>query len=308
MSIQLGKVASLRNVLTEGINDNMTITIAWERRLPGYSELLFCSDSRLTGGGNIDVCQKVFPLPREDGAIAFCGSTLIAYPIVNQFMSYVRHHKQNLDRALDGSELPKRFASLVNQFLLSYIDAADLRSELLETSFVIGCFSVKLRRPVVRHIRYDGGPKQYVVSNPSFPRSKSQKLNRSGGFVMIGDLRHHYYDELSKVIDYRSESRFDMEPFTALSKMLGNPAYTNRHSDLRGPIGGAPQLLKVYPFFRAVEFGVHWPSRTDGNLYLNGRQLFDYEKITIPQIDCSSLDIYYPLEELREAGEQWLGG
>ncbi len=74
----------------------MTITIAWERRLANTSELLFCSDSRLTGGGNIDVCQKIFPLAREDGAIGFCGSTLIAYPIINQFQSYVRHHKQNL--------------------------------------------------------------------------------------------------------------------------------------------------------------------------------------------------------------------
>ncbi len=56
----------------------MTITIAWERKLSTYSEILFCSDSRLNGGGNIDVCQKVFALPREDAAIGFCGSTLIA--------------------------------------------------------------------------------------------------------------------------------------------------------------------------------------------------------------------------------------
>lgn len=284
----------------------MTITIAWERRLSNYSELLFCSDSRLTGGGNIDVCQKVFPLPREDGAIGFCGSTIIAYPIINQFLSYVSHHKQNLDRALDGSELPKRFASLANKFLLSYIDAVDLRSELLETSFVIGCFSVKLHRPVISHIRYDGGPKCYVASSPSFPRSRSSKLSRSGKFVMIGDLRHQYYEELSKVIDYQSSEKFDMEPFTALSSMLDNPVYSDRCGELRGPIGGAPQLLKVYPFFRTVEFGVHWPSRAHGKLYLNGRQLFEYEKVTIPQIDCSTLDIYYPLEELPEAGQKGL--
>jgi len=74
----------------------MTITLAWERRLANYSEIIFCSDSRLTGGGNIDVCQKVFPLPREDGGIGFCGSTLIAYPIINQFISYVKNYKKML--------------------------------------------------------------------------------------------------------------------------------------------------------------------------------------------------------------------
>ena len=119
---------------------------------------------------------------------------------------------------------------------------------------------------------------------------------------MIGDLRHQYYDELSMVIDYQSSDKFDMEPFTALSNMLGNPAYVDRRGKFRGSIGGAPQFLKVYPFFRTVEYGVHWPSREDGHLYLNGRRLFDYEKVTIPQIDCSSLDIYYPLQELPEAG------
>ena len=221
-------------------------------------------------------------------------------------MSYVRHHKQNLDRALDGSEVPKRFAVLANKFLLSYIDAVDLRAELLETSFVVACFSTKLRRPVISHIRYDGGPKSYVASNPTFPRSKSATLSRSNKFVMLGDLRHQFYEELSKIIDYQSSERFNLEPFTTLTKMLGNPAYTDRRSALRGPIGGAPQLLKVYPFLRTVEFGVHWPSRADGKLYLNGRELFDYEKVTIPQIDSLSLSISYPLEQIPEAGRQGL--
>ena len=227
----------------------MTITLAWERRLPSYSEIVFCSDSRLSGGGNIDVCQKVFPLPREDGAIGFCGSTLIAYPIINQFLSYIRNHKQSFDRALDGSELPRRFATLANQFLQSYIDAADLRSELRETSFIIGCFSVRLKRPVISHIRYDGGPRAYVAATPRFPSSRSKTLGRAGGFKMIGDLSHFYFDELMKVMDFDTAERFDMEPFTALSNMLSNVLYTNRRSELRGPIGGAPQLLKVYPFF-----------------------------------------------------------
>ncbi|WP_287139886.1 hypothetical protein [Mesorhizobium sp.] len=46
-----------------------------------------------------------------------------------------------MDRALDGSELPKRLAALANRFLEAYIDPVDLRSELLETSFIIGSHS-----------------------------------------------------------------------------------------------------------------------------------------------------------------------
>jgi hypothetical protein len=280
----------------------MTITIAWERGLPGQSELLFCSDSRLTGGGNIDVCQKVFPLPREDAAVGFCGSTLIAFPIINQFISYVRHYKKNLDRALDGSELPRRFAALANQFLVAYIDPVDLRAELLETSFLIGCWSWRLRRPVISQIKYDGGPRNYVASYPRFPKAKGPKLHRTSQFAMIGDLRSQYFSSLAGVMNCQTADRLNMEPFTALATMLADPTFTDRRRDLRGPIGGAPQLLKVYPFLRTVEFGIFWPSRAAGRLHLNGRELFDYEKVAIPKVDASTLEVEYPLEGLPEAG------
>lgn len=275
----------------------MTITIAWERRLPRYSEIVFCSDSRLTGGGNIDVCQKIFPLPREDAAIGFCGSTLIAYPVMNQMISYIRHYKKNIDRALDGSELPARFAELANKFLISYINAVDLKNELMETSFIIGTFSVRLGRPVIKQIRYDNGAQAYVATSSKFPKSKSRSLNRCE-FVFIGDCRHQFYDELSAFINFKTADKFDMEPFLALSKMLRTSTYVDRSLPLKGPIGGAPQILKIYPFFRCVEFGVHWPSRNEGNLYINGRHLFEYEKITVPQIDSTTLEMHYPLEDL----------
>jgi hypothetical protein len=282
----------------------LTITLAWERRLSTYSEIIFCSDSRLTGGGNIDVCQKVFPLPREDGAIGFCGSTLIAYPIINQFISYIKNYKKNVDRALDGSELPRRLAALANRFLKSYMDAVDLERELLETTFLIGCFSWRLGRPIINKIVFDNGPKQYVAANSSFPKPKSASLHRARGqFGMIGDIAHQYYEVLGRHIDYADAERFDMEPFCALAAMLSDPMYTDRRGDLNGVIGGAPQLLKVYPFFRTVEFGVQWPDKASGKLFLNGREVFEFEKIQLPQIDARTLEVRYPLEELGHASE-----
>ncbi len=279
----------------------MTITIAWERKLGRRSELLFCSDSRLTGGGNIDVCQKVFALPREDAAVGFCGSTLIAFPIIHQFNSYVRHYKKNLDRAVDGSELPRRFASLANKFLVSYIDAIDLRRELLATSFLVGCWSGKLQRPVISQIRYDGGPGNYVASYPRFPKAKSPKLYKNSQFAMIGDLRPQFFSALADVMDVRGSDHFDMQPLIALTRMLSDPLYTDRDCEFGGPVGGAPQLLKIYSFLRTTEFAVFWPDRVNGHLYLNGRQLFEYEKIMVPKIDASTLDVDYPLEGLPDA-------
>jgi hypothetical protein len=120
---------------------------------------------------------------------------------------------------------------------------------------------------------------------------------------MIGDLGHQYYQELGRHIDYAQAERLDMEPFCALASMLRNLDYTDRRRDLRGVIGGAPQLLKVYPFFRTLEFGVHWPDSESGKLFLNGREVFDFEKIQLPALDAGTLDVRYPLEGLAHASE-----
>ena len=66
---------------------------------------------------------------------------------------------------------------------------------------------------------------------------------------------------------------------------------------------GAPQLLKVYPFYRTIEFGIHWPDNTSGKLFLNGREVFDFEKITLPALDARTLEARYPLEAISQSSE-----
>lgn len=280
----------------------MTITLAWERKLGKYSEIVLCSDSRLSGGGNIDVCQKIFPLPRGDAVVGFCGSTLIAYPIINQFISYVGHYKKSLDRALDGTELPRRLADLANRFLDSYIDPVDLRSELIETSFIIAVYSWKLQRPIINKIIYDGGPKKYVAASSKFPKGRSKTLHEAGQFAMIGDIGNRYFDTLANLIDIENATVFDMEPFSALAAMLRNAEYIDRKLPLKGPIGGAPQVFKIYPYLKTLEVAVRWPNAETGKLFLNGREIFDFEKIMVPELDAETLETFFPLAELDPAG------
>ena len=53
----------------------MTISIAWTRKVYDYEELVFVSDSRLTGGKKFDACPKILALPRTDCAIAFANTS-----------------------------------------------------------------------------------------------------------------------------------------------------------------------------------------------------------------------------------------
>lgn len=277
----------------------MTITISWERRLRGHSEIVMCSDSRLTGGGNIDVCQKIFPLPREDCAIGFCGSTLIAYPIINQFKSYILGYQKNLSRGLDGSEIPRRFCDLVNEFLRSYINAVDLLKELRETEFVISFFSWKLKKPIVSRIHFEKSKGEYVPTASRFPKRMSAKMNRLGYFSVIGDHRHLFFEELRRLIDFDAGISFDMEPLEALCNMLRDTKYTDRSKELKGFIGGAPQILKVYPYMRTLEFAVRWPDKNGSQRFINGRKVFEWENLTMPHFDPEDGTTYYPLAEMQ---------
>jgi hypothetical protein len=63
----------------------MTIAIAWVRTITDCEELVFVTDSRLSGDGrNFDGCPKAMILPRGDCAIAFAGYTGHAYPLMQQ--------------------------------------------------------------------------------------------------------------------------------------------------------------------------------------------------------------------------------
>jgi ATP-dependent protease HslVU (ClpYQ) peptidase subunit len=88
---------------------SMTLSIAWVRKIGPTPELIFASDSRLTGGGNVDHCQKVFSLPREDCCISFAGSTFIAYPVIMQLQNTIVEYKKLLDRAMDVDSLKGKF-------------------------------------------------------------------------------------------------------------------------------------------------------------------------------------------------------
>ena len=79
----------------------MTLSIAWVRQSGTAHELVFASDSRLSGGGNVDHCQKVFSLPREDCCIAFAGSTMIAYPFILQLENTIIDYKKAFDGEIE---------------------------------------------------------------------------------------------------------------------------------------------------------------------------------------------------------------
>ena len=60
----------------------MTLCVAWIREVNNEKELIFATDSCLSGGERWHSGVKLFELPREDCLICFAGETKRTYPLI----------------------------------------------------------------------------------------------------------------------------------------------------------------------------------------------------------------------------------
>lgn len=209
-----------------------------------------------------------------------------------------------MSRGIDGSELPERLCNMINEFMLSYSNPADLDRELRETSFILSYFSWKLQRPFTKRIAYEPSAREFRPIRSVFPKSISETQNSFGEFAIVGDYQHQFFRELGELVDLEKGQPLDMEPLIALCRMLSSSTFTDRSQPNRGLIGGAPQIMKIYPYMRTLEYAVYWPNKEKGELFLSGRRTFEWEKLTLPTLDADTFEIFYPMAEIESCADQ----
>ncbi len=95
----------------------MTLCAAWIRQINSVEELVFATDSSLTGGEKWNQGVKLFELPRPDCLICFAGDTGRAYPLILNLLSSIKLSKKlqsshtNIEEVL--AHLSPMFTSLV---------------------------------------------------------------------------------------------------------------------------------------------------------------------------------------------------
>jgi hypothetical protein len=283
----------------------MTLSIAWVRQSGAAHELVFASDSRLSGGGNVDHCQKVFSLPREDCCIAFAGSTMIAYPFILQLENTIIDYKKAFDREVDITKLKTRVLSLLNHFVRVHEGTipTDFEKELLETSFLFGGWSWANARFYIWKIFYKKDIKRYMASGTGTWRGLGIPQTSEAPIRMIGDyipefqatLRGKLGAEIKVAKENGEPMKLNHEPLTVLAEMLRDPKLTDRTPELKGKIGGAPQVTKVYPFLRTVHFAVGWEVGPKFVYSIKGRVIADFELFTVPGLDPFTGEVRQPV-------------
>jgi len=119
----------------------MTVAAAWIRTIRDCEELVFVSDSRLSGDGRIlDVCPKIMTLPRTDCAVCFGGETEHAFPMLLQLALAIDAYAPARRGSLDLSALKKHALKIFDSMAESIRSTArPPQSETpAHTSFLVG--------------------------------------------------------------------------------------------------------------------------------------------------------------------------
>jgi hypothetical protein len=281
----------------------MTIAIAWTRRVLNYEQLLFVSDSRISGGATFDACPKVLTLPRTDCAVAFAGYEGHAFPMMLQ-----------LGLAIDAFPKAKRGAHEISRVCKHALRVFDTMATQMDTTiesererltrpdanFLFGGYSWRNKAFQLWSIGYSASekkfrahpapqlcylPEQKIVTICNRPRAESHSLGR---IALAGDQKGVALERLKQLLLPRLSRRskkFDlnMEPFEVVRDMLRDPSRSET-------IGGAPQVVKVFQYLRSASFGVYWPNKEHGVPHLHGRPVLPYEALDKQAIDPDTLE------------------
>ena len=288
----------------------MTVAAAWIREFKNTQELVFVSDSRLSGDGRtVDASPKILMLPRSDCAIVFAGYTGDAYPLMHHVAFAIDAHRGLASRTLDLVEFKPHLLKVLDEAVKS-IETVIPELKRPDVAFLFGGFSWLRREFRLWRIVYDGHLERFQAYET--PHAQTNVMAKTvffgtdthsgvepnyflGQVQFAGDqadtARQRFRDLLGSRLRFEAASlaatRLDYEPFEVVRDMLRDPGRAHT-------IGGAPQMLKVYQHMNTAPFAVYWPRRDGGTPHIAGRPLLGYERIDRWYFDPDTLRSWNP--------------
>jgi len=259
----------------------MTLCAAWIRQINNVEELVFATDSSLTGGEKWNQGVKLFELPRPDCLICFAGDTGRAYPLILNLLSSIKLSKKLQSSHTDIEEvlayLSTMFTSLVGT-IVNEIQGQDIHKLRSDAEFLFGGWSWSKNCFRIWKLYYSKDaegfiPQEYTgkVITYAFlgnPESLSETARKN-----LREDRENSGTE---------EDPLDMEPLTVLIKM-------SRDSSIR-EVDGAIQIAKLYKSGTSEFFGINWPSR-EGKPHFQGRGFSIHSKPDVRYFDPDTLTL-----------------
>lgn len=241
----------------------MTLCTAWVRHTNTADELVFATDSCLSGGERWKHGVKLFELPRQDCLICFAGDTLRTYPLILNLISSIKFDKHLSNPRTDISEILNYLTTLFTTLCNSIEDygASDFKEVLGEFEFMFGGWSWTSNKFKIWTISY-----KHDIQSFGHDEIMDEETMK---FVFIGDDVETANTLLTEEIIKNNKAlsrNFDMEPFKVLLSMIRDTNYSS--------IDGTIQIAKIHAPGIVEFFGVMWPSN-------RGRKTFLGKDVTI---------------------------
>ena len=257
----------------------MTLCVAWLREVDDDKELVFATDSCLSGGEQWHSGVKLFELPRQDCLICFAGETNRTYPLILNLISSIKFDEHLSNTNTDITEvleyLTNLFTNLCNS--ITNYQPQTFKDALGDFQFLFGGWSWKQNDFRLWKL-------EYKHETTAFTHDEVDKENMF--FTFIGDKLEQAEERLIEEISRTGKTlsrRFNMEPFQVLIRMIRDKKLTS--------IDGSIQIAKIYPPGTTEFFGVYWPSIEGGKKTFLGKDISTENNPAVKFIDPDSGEI-----------------
>ena len=269
----------------------MTLCTAWIRQANDTEELIFATDSCLTGGEKWKHGIKLFELPRKECLLCFAGDTMRAYPLVLNLVSsihldkYLQSPSATLEEVLEF--LSELFTKLVKT--IAEIDKARIHQERGSAQFLFGGWDWQKGTSGayrVWRLYYSESIEGFIFDELTNSSDQTIFYTFMGNAGSFGDIEKEAKDRFKKLLSDEDKigSKLNMEPLHVLCGITLDK--TIREVD------GSLQIAKVYKSSRTEFFGIYWES-SRGKPCFQGRE---YNEINKPLVRYFNPDTFEIIE------------
>jgi hypothetical protein len=266
----------------------MTLCVAWIRQANHTEELVFATDSTLTGGEKWDHGVKLFELPRKDCLLSFAGSTARAYPLILNLVSSISFDKHLDSPSTHIEEVLKHIADLFTDLIrkiVKEVEAEDIHELRGGARFLFGGWDWQRGLFRIWELFYSKEAEGFLFMEITNDETKTRF------YTFMGDARQDDFIEQTRkrfkqllMDEDKLDSKLDMEPLKLLREIALDPAIRE--------VGGSLQVAKVYKSGRTEFFGIAWPSG-DSSPHFQGRK---YNAVTKPPVRYLNPDTFEIME------------
>lgn len=265
----------------------MTLCVSWIRQANNTEELIFATDSTLTGGERWDNGIKLFELPRKDCLLSFAGSTLRAYPLVLNLVSSIRFDKHleapatNISEVLDY--ISDLFTSLIKT-IVKEVENQDIHELRGGAKFLFGGWDWHQGAFRTWKLYYSKDAEGFLFDELTNDNTKTRFYTFLGDANI--DIEKEARDRFKKLLvdEDKMDLKLDMEPMSILRDIALDESIRE--------VGGSLQIAKIYKSNKTEFFGILWPS-SKGKPNFQGRE---YNYITKPLVRYYNPDTFEILD------------